>query len=100
MLRVVSKDDNFDELINGELTLVDFYADWCGPCRMLIPNLEELSKEYNVVKVNVDSFEELARKYGIMSIPALYLFRNGEVIDRKIGYQELSELESWLKSKI
>ncbi len=100
MMKIMTENDNFDELIGKELTLVDFYADWCGPCKMLAPNLEELSKEYNVVKVNVDKFEEIARKYAIMSIPALFLFQNGEVIDKKIGYQDLSELREWFLSKV
>ena len=99
-MKVLAQSDNFDELIKNDLVLVDFFANWCGPCKMLIPILEELSKTYNVVKVNVDEFEELARKYGIMSIPALYLFKNGKVIDKKIGYQELEELRKWLKSKM
>ena len=100
MMKIMTENDNFDELIGKELTLVDFYADWCGPCKMLAPNLEELSKEYNVVKVNVDKFEEIARKYAIMSIPALFLFQNGEVIDKKIGYQDLSELREWFLSNV
>ncbi len=99
-MKILNQNDNFEELVNRGLTLVDFFADWCGPCKMLAPNLEELSKEFNVVKVNVDANEELARKYGIMSIPALYLFKDGEVIDKKIGYQELDELKEWLKGKI
>ena len=99
-MRILNQKDNFDELISGELILVDFYADWCGPCKMLIPILEELGKEYKILKVNVDEFEDLARRYGIMSIPALYLFKNGEVIDKKIGYQETEELRNWLSSKI
>jgi len=100
MLKIMNENDNFEELISEGLVLVDFFAEWCGPCKMLVPNLEELAKEYSIVKVNVDEFEELARKYAIMSIPALYLFKNGEVIDKKIGYQELDELQEWLKSKI
>ena len=99
-MKIMTKEDNFQELIKEGLVLVDFYANWCGPCKMLIPHLEELSKEYNVVKVNVDECEELAREYGIMSIPALFLFKDGTLIDKKIGYQELEELKSWLASKI
>jgi len=98
-MKIMNENDNFDELIKDGLVLVDFYADWCGPCKMLAPNMEELSKEYNVVKVNVDEFEDVARKYGIMSIPALYLFKDGEVIDKKVGYQDLEELKAWLTSK-
>ena len=85
MLRVVSKDDNFDELINGELTLVDFYADWCGPCRMLGPIMEEISEEHKVFKVNTDEAQELAMEYGIMSIPCVIAFKDGKEINRSIG---------------
>ncbi len=99
-MKLLSKEENFNELIAKGLVLVDFYADWCGPCKMLSPNLEEISKEYNVIKVNVDLFEDIARNYGIMSIPALYLFKDGEVIDKKIGYQELADLKNWLSTKI
>ncbi len=98
-MKIMSKDDNFDTLISNGLVLVDFYADWCGPCKMLAPKLEELSHDYNIVKVNVDEFEDVAFKYGIMSIPALFLFKDGELIDKKIGYQEIDELRHWLESK-
>ena len=98
MLKIMSKEDNFDELVNDELVLVDFYADWCGPCKMLIPHLEKLGEEYNIVKVNVDDFREIAMKYAIMSIPALYVFKKGKIVDKKIGYQELAELEEWMES--
>ena len=98
-MKVLAKEDNFDELIKEGLVLVDFYATWCGPCKMIAPNLEELSKEYNVIKVNVDEIEDLARKYSIMSIPTLLLFKDGSLIDKKLGYQELEELRSWLESK-
>ena len=98
-MKLLNNNDSFDELINEKLVLVDFFADWCGPCKMLTPNLEELSKDYKIVKVNVDEFEDIARRYGIMSIPALYLFKDGEVIDKKIGYQSLDELQEWLNSK-
>ncbi len=98
-MKVLVKEDNFADLIKEGLVLVDFYANWCGPCKMLAPNLEELSKEYNIIKVNVDEFEELARDYTIMSIPSLFLFKDGNLIDKRLGYQEISELKSWLESK-
>lgn len=97
MLKILEKSEDFAELIQADLVLVDFYADWCGPCKMLGPNLEALSSNYDIVKVNVDRFEDVAREYGIMSIPALYLFKNGKVIAQKIGYQELSDLKKWLQ---
>ena len=99
-MKILDKKDNFDELISEGLVLVDFYADWCGPCKMLAPNLEKLGDTYNVIKVNVDEFEDIARKYAIMSIPALYLFKDSEVIDKRIGYQEFEDLKDWLSSKI
>lgn len=71
--------ENFDEVIKEGRVLVDFYADWCGPCRMLAPVLEEISNEniIKIVKVNVDNHEDIARRYGVMSIPTLILFENG-----------------------
>ena len=67
--------ENFDEVIKEGRVLVDFYADWCGPCRMLAPVLEEISNEniIKIVKVNVDNHEDIARRYGVMSIPTLVL---------------------------
>lgn len=99
-MKLITKEDNFDELIKEGLVLVDFFANWCGPCKMLAPHLETLSEEFNIIKVNVDECEDLARTYGIMSIPTLLLFKYGNLIDKKIGYQELDEIRAWLKSKI
>ena len=98
MLKILNKNDNYDDLINNELVLVDFFAEWCGPCKMLIPNLEKLSEEFEVIKVNVDEFPELARRYGIMSIPTLYVFKKGELVSKKIGYLEFDQLNEWMKS--
>ena len=82
--------ENFDELVSGnELTIVDFFADWCGPCKMLTSVVEEISKELpeqKIVKVNVDSFEELSSKYGIYSIPSVFAFKNGKPIDSFVGF--------------
>lgn len=80
---------NFDELIKEGLVLVDFYADWCGPCKMISPVLEEIDKEdedLNIVKVNVDEQGLLAQRYGVMSIPTLVLFKDGEKVDQMIGF--------------
>ena len=89
------KDENFNELIN-EKVLVDFYADWCGPCKMLGPVLEEIN-EIPVVKVNVDTHGELARKYGVMSIPTLVLFENGKEIKRNVGFLDINGLKEFIK---
>ena len=86
---------DFDKLIKNDKVLVDFYADWCGPCRMISPIVEEIAKENNdlqVVKVNVDNFEAIERKYGIMSIPTLIVFKNGEEVNKNIGYISKDEI--------
>ena len=89
----------FNELVltSKEKVLVDFYADWCGPCRMLGPILEELSKEYTIYKVNVDNEMELAQNYGIMSIPCMIVFKDGKEVNRLIGLHSKSEIEDILK---
>lgn len=86
--------ENFDELISNGKVLVDFYATWCGPCKMMHPVLEELETKTNIkiVKVNVDNFNELARKYGVMSIPTLFYFYDGKLVEKRIGYTPLNEL--------
>lgn len=87
---------NFDEIIK-ERVLVDFYADWCGPCKMLGPVLEKVSDEIKVVKVNVDDNQELAKKYGVMSIPCVILFDKGQEIKRSIGFVPEGKLREFIK---
>ena len=81
--------DGFDKALSqGKLMMVDFWADWCGPCRMLGPVIEQLAGQYPDVvvgKVNVDDEQELALRYGVMSIPTVIFFRDGKEIDRKVG---------------
>jgi thioredoxin 1 len=94
-------DANFDQLINSKVpVLVDFWAEWCGPCRMVAPSVEQLAKEFAgraiVGKLNVDHNPATARRYQIMSIPALYIFQNGQVIDRIVGAQPLPVLRQHL----
>ena len=90
--------ENFDEIISEKKVLVDFYADWCGPCRMLLPVLEEVSSEgvIKIVKVNVDEHEDIARKYGVMTIPTLILFGNKEELRRNVGYLNHDEVISFI----
>lgn len=90
----------FEEEIQGELVLVDFYADWCGPCKMLAPELEALEKEtgLKIVKINVDELSNIARKFRIMSIPTLMLFKNGELVKRESAYMPLAYLKEFIKA--
>ena len=86
----VASNDNFAELLQSEkLVIVDFWATWCGPCRMLTPILDEVEEEMpekiQVVKVNVDDADEIAAQFRIMSIPTLLFFKNGEIVDKTVG---------------
>lgn len=97
---------NFNEEITNteKLVLIDFFATWCGPCKMLSPIITEISKEYSesvkVCKVNIDENQDLALKYNIMSIPTLIFFKNGEVIKSKIGFCSKSELKNIINELI
>lgn len=89
---------NFHELINQNTpTLVDFYADWCGPCKMMPPILNEvkshLGPKVHILKVNVDQNQKAAQKYGVQSIPTLLLFKNGKIVWRKVGVAQAREIQ-------
>lgn len=88
--------DNFNEVIESEKTvLLDFYADWCGPCSMVSPIIDEIAKEnpqYLVGKVNVDEQEELAQEYGVFSIPTLVVLKKGEVINQVSGARPKAQI--------
>lgn len=90
---------NFDEIALGssEPILVDFWASWCGPCKMLSPIVEELSKTHKVGKVNVDEEMALAQRFGITSIPALLVFQNGKLVNQSLGYQSLESLKALME---
>lgn len=88
-------EQNFHSVINTGTTLVDFYADWCGPCKMIAPIIEEISNErndINVGKVNVDESGMLAMKYNVSSIPTIIVFKNGEEQSRIVGYRGKEEI--------
>ena len=92
---------NFDKevLQSSVLVLLDFWASWCGPCRMLSPVVEEISNEHSNIKVgkiNVDEQSELAQKFGIMSIPTLMVFKNGKNIDTRVGVRPKSDILAML----
>lgn len=82
---------NFDEITSKGVVLVDFWATWCGPCKMMAPNVEEIATEYKgkvtVGKVDVDDCQELATRFGIMSIPTLIVFKDGEKKEVLVGYR-------------
>ena len=91
------KETDFKDTIKEGLWLVDFSASWCGPCRMLEPNLDELSKEFNVLKIDIDQFRNLTDSFNIMSVPTMILFNNGEVVKQDVGYKSLDELKEFVK---
>ncbi|MEO9615591.1 MAG: thioredoxin [Nitratireductor sp.] len=93
-----------DVLDSAEPVVVDFWAEWCGPCKMIAPSLEEISKEMagkvKVAKVNIDENPELAAQFGVRSIPTLMLFKGGEVADIKVGAAPKTALSAWIDNAV
>ncbi len=92
--------DNFDSVTSSGLVLVDFWATWCGPCRMQAPILEELDEQLgdkvNICKLDVDDEPAIAQRFGVMSIPTLMVFRNGEMISKEVGVHTVEQLMTML----
>ena len=99
MVKKIEKND-MNEALGSSLALVDFSATGCGPCKMLAPVLEEISEEFagklDFFNADVDANDELALKYGIQNIPALVMFKNGEIADRIVGFQSKEKLKAFI----
>ena len=103
--QAVTDKDFENEVINSDTpVMVDFWAEWCGPCKSLSPLVDEVANEMGekvkVVKVNIDDSPEAPTKYGVRGIPTLMIFRNGQVVDTKVGGMPKSQLIEWLESNV
>ena len=100
-IKVTKENFASEVLASQKPVVVDFWATWCGPCRMIAPVLEELAEKYEdkltVGKVNVDEEMELAVKFSVASIPTLLVFKGGEMVAKTLGYMDLEKVEGWLK---
>ena len=93
-------DTNFDELVKDKIVIVDFWAEWCGPCRLISPTMENLAEKYpqiDVIKVDVDENYGLSQRFGIRNIPYVLLLKNGEIINKKVGAAPIHHYEELLK---
>lgn len=93
------KNNELENNLHNDLVLVDFYATWCGPCKMMHPIIDKVVSEnetLEVLKINVDENEELAREYGIMSIPTLILFKDKKIVEMKTGFTSNEEINNWI----
>ena len=91
---------NISDVISSGTVVLDFFAHWCGPCKMLMPELEKLISDNNTIsicKIDVDKYPEIAREYGVMTIPTLVLYKEGSLINKHIGYMPCTELDEWIK---
>lgn len=97
-MKIIGENDFQTEVLSKEFVVVDFYADWCGPCRMILPFLEEVKDELQVdiVKVNIDDSPNIAAQYNVMSIPTLIIFKNGEKVSSNVGAASKARITDWI----
>ncbi len=101
MLIHLGNKEQFNEITKSGIVLVDFYATWCGPCKMLSPELEKLAEEdpsINVLKIDIDEFDEIAAEYNIRAVPTLLLFKNGTVLTSASGFRPLASLKQFVNT--
>ena len=96
MIKYLEK-ENLSDLVKEGIHLVDFYADWCGPCKMLGSVLEKL-EDVSIIKINTDTHQDIARDYGVMSIPTLVFFKDGQEVKKEIGFKDEEQLRNLLES--
>lgn len=100
-VKVSESDFESEVLKSNKPVVVDFWAEWCGPCKMIAPHLEAISEEsqdVKIAKLNIDENQALAIKYGVRSIPTLVMFKGGEPVDMKVGAGGKSDLEKWISA--
>ncbi len=102
-MKEIKNASQLEQLKKGDKpVLIDFYADWCGPCQTMLPIVDELADKYNgeleIVKVNIDKQQQLAREFGVRSIPSLFILQNGEIKEHMVGLQAKGVLDSKLSS--
>ncbi len=99
MLVNIQSLEEFEKVTSSGTCVIDFYADWCGPCKMLSPVLDQVAEELTditIVKVNVDNFKSLAQQHEVMGIPSLFIKKDGETVDQKSGFVPKASLLSWI----